>query len=134
MIGLVADRTVPALLARGTAALESAGIETARPEAEWLLAGLLYIGRSVGLPDGLMGNSEVGHLNLGAGSIIKQDLVRSLLQVAARTRARVIAEGIETPEECEALRDCGVRYGQGFYFARPAPAFPVLARGGWGSA
>ncbi len=33
-------------------------------------------GRSVGLPDGLMGNSEVGHLNLGAGSIIKQDLVR----------------------------------------------------------
>jgi 2,3-bisphosphoglycerate-independent phosphoglycerate mutase len=33
-------------------------------------------GRSVGLPDGQMGNSEVGHLNLGAGSIVKQDLVR----------------------------------------------------------
>jgi 2,3-bisphosphoglycerate-independent phosphoglycerate mutase len=33
-------------------------------------------GRSVGLPDGLMGNSEVGHLNLGAGAVIKQDLVR----------------------------------------------------------
>jgi 2,3-bisphosphoglycerate-independent phosphoglycerate mutase len=33
-------------------------------------------GQSVGLPDGLMGNSEVGHLNLGAGAVVKQDLVR----------------------------------------------------------
>ncbi|HEX8975157.1 MAG TPA: 2,3-bisphosphoglycerate-independent phosphoglycerate mutase [Solirubrobacteraceae bacterium] len=33
-------------------------------------------GRSVGLPDGQMGNSEVGHLNLGAGSVIMQDLTR----------------------------------------------------------
>jgi EAL domain-containing protein (putative c-di-GMP-specific phosphodiesterase class I)/GGDEF domain-containing protein len=67
-------------------------------------------------------------------SLIKQDLVHSLLQVASRTRTRVIAEGIETAEEYQALRACGVRYGQGFYFARPAPAFPVLARGGKGSA
>jgi len=33
-------------------------------------------GRSVGLPDGQMGNSEVGHLNLGAGRIVPQDIVR----------------------------------------------------------
>jgi 2,3-bisphosphoglycerate-independent phosphoglycerate mutase len=33
-------------------------------------------GRAVGLPDGQMGNSEVGHLNLGAGAIVKQDLTR----------------------------------------------------------
>ena len=33
-------------------------------------------GRDVGLPGGQMGNSEVGHLNLGAGSIVKQDLTR----------------------------------------------------------
>ncbi|HKJ35671.1 MAG TPA: 2,3-bisphosphoglycerate-independent phosphoglycerate mutase [Solirubrobacterales bacterium] len=33
-------------------------------------------GQDVGLPDGQMGNSEVGHLNLGAGSIVKQDLAR----------------------------------------------------------
>lgn len=33
-------------------------------------------GRAVGLPDGQMGNSEVGHLTLGCGSILKQDLVR----------------------------------------------------------
>mgnify|MGYP005803927703 FL=1 len=33
-------------------------------------------GRAVGLPDGQMGNSEVGHLNLGAGRIIDQELMR----------------------------------------------------------
>ncbi len=33
-------------------------------------------GRAVGLPDGQMGNSEVGHLNLGAGRIVRQDLTR----------------------------------------------------------
>jgi 2,3-bisphosphoglycerate-independent phosphoglycerate mutase len=33
-------------------------------------------GRAVGLPEGQMGNSEVGHLNLGAGRVVKQDLVR----------------------------------------------------------
>jgi 2,3-bisphosphoglycerate-independent phosphoglycerate mutase len=33
-------------------------------------------GRAVGLPDGQMGNSEVGHLNMGAGRIVPQELVR----------------------------------------------------------
>ncbi len=33
-------------------------------------------GRAVGLPEGQMGNSEVGHLNLGAGRVVLQDLVR----------------------------------------------------------
>jgi 2,3-bisphosphoglycerate-independent phosphoglycerate mutase len=33
-------------------------------------------GEAVGLPEGQMGNSEVGHLNLGAGTIVKQDLLR----------------------------------------------------------
>ena len=33
-------------------------------------------GLAVGLPEGQMGNSEVGHLNLGAGRVVPQDLVR----------------------------------------------------------
>lgn len=33
-------------------------------------------GRAVGLPEGQMGNSEVGHLSLGAGTILRQDLVK----------------------------------------------------------
>ncbi len=37
---------------------------------------LLTSGLSVGLPDGVMGNSEVGHLNIGAGRVIYQDLVK----------------------------------------------------------
>lgn len=38
-------------------------------------AQLLTSGENVGLPDGQMGNSEVGHLNIGAGRIVYQDLV-----------------------------------------------------------
>ena len=37
---------------------------------------LTACGRAVGLPDGQMGNSEVGHLNLGAGAVVMQDLTR----------------------------------------------------------
>ena len=37
---------------------------------------LRTFGRDVGLPDGQMGNSEVGHLNIGAGRIVMQDLPR----------------------------------------------------------
>ena len=33
-------------------------------------------GLAVGLPEGQIGNSEVGHLNLGAGRVVAQDLVR----------------------------------------------------------
>ena len=37
---------------------------------------LLTSGENVGLPDGQMGNSEVGHLNIGAGRILYQDMVK----------------------------------------------------------
>ncbi len=37
---------------------------------------LLTCGEDVGLPDGQMGNSEVGHLNIGAGRVVYQELVR----------------------------------------------------------
>lgn len=39
-------------------------------------ATLLTSGEDVGLPDGQMGNSEVGHLNIGAGRVVYQDLVK----------------------------------------------------------
>jgi 2,3-bisphosphoglycerate-independent phosphoglycerate mutase len=39
-------------------------------------AQLTACGRAVGLPEGQMGNSEVGHLNLGAGAVVMQDLTR----------------------------------------------------------
>jgi len=45
-------------------------------EARYPQAQLLTDGLNVGLPDGQMGNSEVGHLNIGAGRVVFQDLVR----------------------------------------------------------
>ena len=39
-------------------------------------AQLIAGGRAVGLPEGQMGNSEVGHMNLGAGAVVMQDLTR----------------------------------------------------------
>ena len=39
-------------------------------------------GENVGLPDGQMGNSEVGHLNIGAGRVVYQDLVK--INIACR--------------------------------------------------
>lgn len=44
-------------------------------------AQLLTSGEDVGLPDGQMGNSEVGHLNIGAGRVVYQDLVRINLAI-----------------------------------------------------
>src|SRR6185436_10468215 len=51
-------------------------------------ATLVTWGESVGLPPGQMGNSEVGHLNLGAGRIVYQDLTRIDLAVADGTLER----------------------------------------------
>ena len=53
------------------------------------------MGESVGLPPGQMGNSEVGHLNLGAGTVVKQDLAR-------------IDEAVEDGTRC-ATRRCARR-------------------------
>ena len=46
-------------------------LTAANPHAE-----LRTDGENVGLPDGQMGNSEVGHLNIGAGRVVYQDLVK----------------------------------------------------------
>ncbi|MBO5710744.1 MAG: 2,3-bisphosphoglycerate-independent phosphoglycerate mutase [Rikenellaceae bacterium] len=57
-------------------------VYSAKPEfiqnlqKEWPTAQLMTCGEYVGLPDGQMGNSEVGHLNIGAGRVIYQDLVK----------------------------------------------------------
>ena len=56
-------------------------------------ATLLTDGPHVGLPSGQMGNSEVGHLNIGAGRVVRQDLVRI---------DHAIADG--TMEQLDALR------------------------------
>lgn len=55
-------------------------------------------------------------------SRIKRDLFEALVSVAEKIGACAIAEGIERREEFDAVRRMGVRLGQGYFFARPAPA------------
>jgi EAL domain-containing protein (putative c-di-GMP-specific phosphodiesterase class I) len=49
-------------------------------------------------------------------------IVRTILELARVLGMDVVAEGIETREQHELLREMGCRYGQGFYYARPMPA------------
>jgi 2,3-bisphosphoglycerate-independent phosphoglycerate mutase len=57
-------------------------------------------GRYVGLPDGQMGNSEVGHMNLGAGRIVYQDLTR----VDAAIEDGTFFDNAELRAACEAAK------------------------------
>jgi EAL domain-containing protein (putative c-di-GMP-specific phosphodiesterase class I) len=50
---------------------------------------------------------------------VRQAIVEGILLVARRLRIVVIAEGIETAEECAALCTLGIELMQGYYFARP---------------
>ena len=56
-------------------------------------------GLSVGLPDGQMGNSEVGHLNMGAGRIVYQELTRI-------TKSIEDGDFFENPELLAAIENC----------------------------
>ncbi|MDH3590836.1 MAG: 2,3-bisphosphoglycerate-independent phosphoglycerate mutase [Planctomycetota bacterium] len=93
-------------------------------------------GRSVGLPDGQMGNSEVGHLTLGSGRITRQDLVRigdaiedgSFFEISALTTALAAARRVHILGLCsdggvhshikhlEALGEAARRAGKDYYF------------------
>ena len=52
-------------------------------EAEYPHTVIGASGMDVGLPDGQMGNSEVGHLNIGAGRIVYQELTRITKSIQA---------------------------------------------------
>ena len=51
----------------------------------------------------------------------RQELLRALHAVAGKLGGQIIAEGIETSEELEALQRLGIPYGQGYFFGRAAP-------------
>ena len=61
-----------------------------------------------------------------ARSTVKREMLRSLRHIAETIDAVTVAEGIEHIEDVVALRDLGLRYGQGYYMARPAPPFVTL--------
>jgi len=53
---------------------------------------------------------------------VKLQFVRSIQEIASKTGARIIAEGIESHAELMAIRDLGIAYGQGYHIARPNAA------------
>ena len=62
-------------------------------------------------------------------NLIKQELLVSLVRLAERIDAAVIAEGVESDDELQVLLEAGARYGQGFLFAAPAPLDAAAASG-----
>ncbi len=63
-------------------------------------------------------------------SEVAHALASALVAFAAEIGVRVIAEGIETVEELDALTEVGIRHGQGFYLGMPAPIKDALAEAG----
>ena len=69
--------------------------------ANYPAATLLTCGEDVGLPEGQMGNSEVGHLNIGAGRIVYQELTRinKSIREKAFFQEKVLVEAFQTAKE-----------------------------------
>lgn len=61
----------------------------------------------------LLGNDDMGRSEV---------IIESVIQMATKLGFRVIAEGVETKEQCDMLLRLGCLYGQGYYFSRPIPA------------
>jgi EAL domain-containing protein (putative c-di-GMP-specific phosphodiesterase class I)/FixJ family two-component response regulator len=70
----------------------------------------------------------------------RRALAAGLISFAAELGATIVAEGIQSLQELDALRELGVRFGQGFYLGRPGPIADAISigvspvRGGGGTA
>lgn len=51
---------------------------------------------------------------------IKRDLLESLIPFSKKINTIIIAEGVETKDEFEVLKEIGIEYGQGFFFRKPS--------------
>jgi diguanylate cyclase (GGDEF)-like protein len=61
-----------------------------------------------------------------AKSTVKREMLRSLGRISEAIDAVMVAEGLETPDDLVVLKDLGVKYGQGYFLARPGAPFPRL--------
>src|SRR5450432_1243046 len=148
----VLDQQLLALLKRHGIKPESVRIEVTErmlidnpPAAKRMLEALRRDGMSVALDDFGTGYSSLSYLHQYPLQALKIDrsfiadltpdnpggsaaVVRAILAMAGTLGMQVIAEGIETEEQHQALLQLGCEYGQGFLFARPAPAHVWIER------
>lgn len=104
------------------------------------LAGLRAIGCRLAIDDAGAGFASLRHILRLAPDIIKLDitltrgldsdrarraLATALISFANEIGATLVAEGVETQAEVDALRALGVGLGQGYFFARPGPLPPL---------
>jgi diguanylate cyclase (GGDEF)-like protein len=107
--------------------LAAAGIHTAIDDFGTGYSSLNYINlfpvHTLKIDRSFMAGLAPGQQKRGAA------IVRTILALAQALEIDVVAEGIETEEQRAALRELGCLHGQGFLFARPAPADHWLAKG-----
>ena len=105
-------------------------------QAHDALQAVRRLGAEVAIDDFGTGYSSLAYLQELPASTIKIDrrfvsaidedprqatLVRAVLEMASAFDLRVVAEGIETASQADALRRLGARFGQGYLFGRPMP-------------
>lgn len=76
--------------------------------AKYPVSHLAACGGDVGLPDGQMGNSEVGHLNIGGGRVVYQDLVK--INMACRDHALLANDEIRKAYEYVKEKGCKLHF------------------------
>lgn len=82
---------------------------------------------AVGLPEGLMGNSEVGHLNIGAGRVVWQDVVRidQTIKKNELGKNEVISRALQAAKNGNGrLHLCGLVSHGGVVSSSPSPPPP----------
>ena len=99
-----------------------------------LLAAIRHLGVRVALDDFGTGYSALSYLEQYRVDTLKIDrtftqrvtespvsfaIIRTIVELARALEIKVVAEGVETPEQLAALRDCGCHSAQGFLFSRP---------------
>ncbi len=105
--------------------------------AKTSFAALRDLGFGVSLDDFGVGYSSLAYLTSFSLDFLKMDkaflegfekdgarqsVVRAIIGVAHSLGMEVVAEGIETQEQLDLLKDLGCDYGQGYFFSRPLPA------------
>ncbi len=139
------QRLLPMPLENVVIELTEADGEAAAPGLSDLLPELRARGMQVALDDLASGNSTLALLARLGPDMVKLDhrlvagahadrfrsrLVKALTELARDLGILLVAEGVESADDCRFVRDQGILYGQGFFLGRPLPApvreFPML--------